>query len=375
MWSEVIQQRAGSTCMEEEDGFHAPPSLFLCALSPLKVHASRWESRFRDRWDQTLRSPQRDLDGQISVNRNGEEAEDGALSEDQDEAGEEEAPVKIHIKAHADGDRKRHGEAAHQDIRHGQRHQKVVGGVFQSAVDGDRPAHQDVSRYREKCDHNFYNDVERVHLMLVRFRTHDSHRSWSCAFSPRGASGGPGVLRGWLPSDSKGLESFGLRSAEDAGGKLARPRGVALAPLSACKTHFTEPAHLCWALSRFQRAIAGAREEHLRRKQRHATAAPPPPHGTFEKRRKLTFRDATPPVQNHTRHMNVTKVSLGGIPSERHASWLNGVWLLHPRAIAAQCMRASQSLHLVSVFHLVWVEGGGVDKVLTILQNSTEVWN
>uniref|UniRef100_A0A3B3DCM0 Uncharacterized protein n=1 Tax=Oryzias melastigma TaxID=30732 RepID=A0A3B3DCM0_ORYME len=167
----------------------------ICLSSPSGRQAFQTE-------DQVLCSPQRDLDGQVSVNRNGQEAEDGALSEDQDEAGEKETAVKIQKHPDADGDGEGDGKAAHQDVRHGQRHQEVVGGVLQRAVDGDRPAHQHVPRYGENCDDNLYSDVERVHLLPVRLRSHGP------AVSPRGAGGDPGLLRGWLPSDSKGLFLF-----------------------------------------------------------------------------------------------------------------------------------------------------------------------
>ena len=74
------------------------------------------------------------------------------------------AHVKVRGESDADGDGEGDGEAAHQNIGHGQRHQKVVGGVFEIGVDGYGPAHQHVARYRQNGDDQFNGDVDRIHL-------------------------------------------------------------------------------------------------------------------------------------------------------------------------------------------------------------------
>lgn len=109
-------------------------------------------------------SPQRDFDGQISINGDGQQTKDGALRQYQDEAGQEEAPIEVQIYADAYGDGKGDGEAPDQNISHSQRHQKVVGGVFQSGVDPDGPAHQNIAGYGENSNHYFNDDVEHFHL-------------------------------------------------------------------------------------------------------------------------------------------------------------------------------------------------------------------
>lgn len=111
--------------------------------------------------------PQGDFDGQISIDSNRKKTKDGALSEYQDKTCEEEASVKVQPYADADGNGKGYGEATHQDVSHGQRHQKIVGGVFQSGVDRDGPAHQDVARYGENSNYYFNRDVVRIHLSKV----------------------------------------------------------------------------------------------------------------------------------------------------------------------------------------------------------------
>lgn len=114
-----------------------------------------------------------DFDGQVSVNGDGEETEDGALSQYQDETGHEEAAVEVQGETEADDDGEGDGQASHQNIGHGQRHQKVVGGVLQGAVDGDCPAHQHVAGYREDRDDRFDADIQVFYVRRVGKR-------WTC---------------------------------------------------------------------------------------------------------------------------------------------------------------------------------------------------
>ena len=100
-----------------------------------------------------------DFNCHISVDCNGKKAEDGALCQYQDETGQEEASVEVQADADADGYGEGDGEAPDQDISHGQRHQKIVGGVFQSGVDGDGPANQHVAGDGENRNHYFNHDV------------------------------------------------------------------------------------------------------------------------------------------------------------------------------------------------------------------------
>lgn len=109
-------------------------------------------------------SPEWDFDSQVSVDGHRQEAEDRALSEHQDEAGEEEAAVEVAGQPDADGDGEGDGEAADQDISDSQRHQEVVGGGFEVGVDGDGPAHQHVADDRQHSDDQFNGDVESIHL-------------------------------------------------------------------------------------------------------------------------------------------------------------------------------------------------------------------
>lgn len=92
-------------------------------------------------------SPERDFDGHISINCNSEKTEDGALSQYQDKTCQKEASIEVQTYAEADGYGEGDGEATDQNISHSQRHQKVVGGVLQSGVDRDCPAHQYVAGY------------------------------------------------------------------------------------------------------------------------------------------------------------------------------------------------------------------------------------
>ncbi|TNN82718.1 hypothetical protein EYF80_006959 [Liparis tanakae] len=113
---------------------------------------------------EVAQSGQRNFDGHISINSNSQEAEDGALCQYQNKTGQEEASVEVQMYADADGYGKGDGEAPHQNISHSQRHQKVVGGVLQSGVDRDGPAHQHVARYGENSNDHFNHDVDRIHL-------------------------------------------------------------------------------------------------------------------------------------------------------------------------------------------------------------------
>lgn len=71
--------------------------------------------------------------------------------------------MKIHLEPNADGDGERDGQQAHGDISHGQRHQEIVGGVLQGAVDGHSPADQHVASDGEHGDDELQHDVGGFH--------------------------------------------------------------------------------------------------------------------------------------------------------------------------------------------------------------------
>lgn len=86
------------------------------------------------------------------------------MCEHKHEAGEEKAAVEVTRQPDADGDGERDGEAPDQNVGYSQRHQEVVGRVFQSGVDGDSPAHQHVADNGQHSDDQFNGDVESTHV-------------------------------------------------------------------------------------------------------------------------------------------------------------------------------------------------------------------
>lgn len=94
-------------------------------------------------------SPERDLDGDVTVDSDGQQAEDGTLREHQDEAGNEQAAVEVTAKACADNDGERDGKEAHSHVGRCQGHHKVVGDALEIAVQANSPAHQHVSSHSQ----------------------------------------------------------------------------------------------------------------------------------------------------------------------------------------------------------------------------------
>lgn len=162
-------------------------------------------------------SPEVNFDCQVSVNGNSQKAEDGALSQDQDKTRQEETPIEVQTYPETDGYGEGDGEATHQNIGHSQRHQKVVGGVLQSGVNRNRPAHQYVARNWEKCDDDFNHDVEVIHLSgVLKERNLGAVHRENGAPSPGGREGTffchPGIFHkwelSWQPSAGKAASSY-----------------------------------------------------------------------------------------------------------------------------------------------------------------------
>ena len=107
-----------------------------------------------------LRSPERSLDGNVAVHSDGQQAEDGALSEHQHEAGNEQAAMEVGAEACADSDGEGDGQQAHSDVCHCQGHHKVVRNALQGAVEAHGPADQHITSHGQAGDHQLQDDVD-----------------------------------------------------------------------------------------------------------------------------------------------------------------------------------------------------------------------
>ena len=108
----------------------------------------------------TLNSPERDVDGDAAVNGYGQQAEDGALSEHQHEAGHEQTAVEVRAEACADCDGKGDCQDPHGDVGHRQWHHKEVGDALEVAVEAHGPADQHIAQHGEAGDQELQDDVE-----------------------------------------------------------------------------------------------------------------------------------------------------------------------------------------------------------------------
>lgn len=106
--------------------------------------------------------PEGYADRNDSVDGDSKEAEDGALSQDQDEAGNEEAAIEEGTEASADGDGKGDCQHSHRNVSSSQGHHEVVGDVLQVAVQVDCPADQDVAQDGQHRNDQFQDDVSYV---------------------------------------------------------------------------------------------------------------------------------------------------------------------------------------------------------------------
>lgn len=103
---------------------------------------------------------ERDLDGDVPVDGDGQQTEDGALRQHQHEAGDEEAAVEVGAEPGADGDGEGDGQDPHRDVRHGQGHHEEVGDGLQVRVETHGPAHEHVPQDREHGDQQLQDDVK-----------------------------------------------------------------------------------------------------------------------------------------------------------------------------------------------------------------------
>lgn len=89
--------------------------------------------------------PGRDLYSEVSVNGDGEQGEDGALSEHQHCARHQQAAVEVSLEPDTDGDGERDDQSSHSDICHSQRHDEPKSCVSQGSVYFHRPDYHHVS--------------------------------------------------------------------------------------------------------------------------------------------------------------------------------------------------------------------------------------
>lgn len=104
--------------------------------------------------------PEWDLDGDITVDGDGQQAENGTLREHEDKTGNEQAAVEVTAKACANNDGKGDGEKAHSHIGGCQGHYKVVGDTLQVAVQANSPAHQHIPSHSQCSNQQLQANVE-----------------------------------------------------------------------------------------------------------------------------------------------------------------------------------------------------------------------
>lgn len=75
--------------------------------------------------------PGRDLYPKVAVNGNGEQGEDGALSEHQHCARHQQTAVEVSLKSDTNGDGERDDKSSHSDVGQSQRHNEPESGVSQ----------------------------------------------------------------------------------------------------------------------------------------------------------------------------------------------------------------------------------------------------
>lgn len=124
------------------------------------------------------------LHPQISVDGDGQQGKDGALGEDQQQAGEEEARVERNVESEADDD----GQGDHQhpdgDVGHCQRHNEGEGGVAESPVCAHHRHHQHVPEHGGHGYDRLNGDVHHIHILLMLDTRRGRHRFSPAFFSP-----------------------------------------------------------------------------------------------------------------------------------------------------------------------------------------------
>lgn len=104
--------------------------------------------------------PEWDLDGDVAVDSDGQQAEDGALGEDQHKAGDEQAAVEVGAETGANDNGEGNGQDAHGDVGHCQRHHKEIGDALKVAVEAHGPTDQHIAQHREHGDQQLQDDVD-----------------------------------------------------------------------------------------------------------------------------------------------------------------------------------------------------------------------
>lgn len=99
------------------------------------------------------------LDCDVTVYCDGQQAKDGALCENQHEAGDEQAAIEVGAEARADDDGEWNGQDAHGDVSHSQWHHEEVGDALQVAVEAHGPADQHIAQHGEDSNQQFQDDV------------------------------------------------------------------------------------------------------------------------------------------------------------------------------------------------------------------------
>lgn len=110
-------------------------------------------------------SPGGNLDSQISVDGNSQQGEDGALGDDQQQTGEEEAGVELSAESQTDDNSQGDNQNPHSDVSHGQRHDEAEGGVAESPVHTHNEHHQHVPQHRGQGNSCLDRDVHHVHML------------------------------------------------------------------------------------------------------------------------------------------------------------------------------------------------------------------
>lgn len=107
------------------------------------------------------------LHPQVSVDGDGQQGKDGALGEDQQQAGEEEARVERNVESEADDDGQRDHQHPDGNVGHRQGHDEGEGGVAESPVCAHHRHHQHVPQHGGHGYERLNGDVHHIHVLPV----------------------------------------------------------------------------------------------------------------------------------------------------------------------------------------------------------------
>lgn len=122
-------------------------------------------------------SPDGNLDSQISVDGDSQQGKDGALCDDQQQAGEEEAGVELSVKSQTNDDSQRDDQNPHSNVSHGQRHNEAESGVAESPVHTHNQHHQHIPQHRGQGNSCLNGDVHHVHMLPRLYTRRGRHFS------------------------------------------------------------------------------------------------------------------------------------------------------------------------------------------------------